>query len=240
MMMRRRFVLLASFLIAGSLLAADAPVTVHVTPAKIHRRTFDPSRPPADMPRLTPPEVGQCVYEFGCEMEMRVVHSGAATKPLRARITGTTFTTQLTITVWTPRSGHPGVVEHEEGHREISEYYYRPAREIARRLGERLTGTWIDAPSSGEQALQARLRELQNRVIKAYLAETLTRCSYAQQRFDVLTDHSRSRVPVREAIDRAIAEEKRFYATRVPNSPPPPGPSRSTAPKRSPPTRPRA
>lgn len=238
--MYRLFVWLTGLLCAGSLVAAEGGVVVHVTPAKIVRRSFDPARPPAEMPRLTPPEIGQCVYEFGCEMETRVVHRGVLARPVRARITGTTLTTQLTITLWTPLNGPPGVVEHEEGHREISEYYYRPAREIARRLGERLMGTWIDVPSRGEQALQASLRELQSRVIKAYLAETLTRCSYAQKRFDAITEHSRARVPVRDAITRAIAEEKQFYAAQTPRLPDPTSSSPSTSPKRAHPTRPRA
>ena len=205
--MYRLFVWLTGLLCAGSLVAAEGGVVVHVTPAKIVRRSFDPARPPAEMPRLTPPEIGQCVYEFGCEMETRVVHRGVLAKPVRARITGTTLTTQLTITLWTPLNGPPGVV---------------------------------DVPSRGEQALQASLRELQSRVIKAYLAETLTRCSYAQKRFDAITEHSRARVPVRDAITRAIAEEKQFYAAQTPRLPDPTSSSPSTSPKRAHPTRPRA
>ncbi|HYD83927.1 MAG TPA: hypothetical protein VEA63_07730, partial [Opitutus sp.] len=136
--------------------AASRPaVTVQIVPAKIVRRTFDPQRPPADMPKLVPPEVGQCVYEFGCEMETRTERPALPVGSPRARVTATSITARLNITLWTPRGGPPAIVEHEEAHREICEIYYRPAAEIARRLGERMVGTTLPLTSRSQAAAEA-------------------------------------------------------------------------------------
>lgn len=219
-------------LTGSSLDAAVRGVSVNVTPAVIVRKTFDPRHPPAGMPKLTPPEIGQCVYEFACEMETRVEQPALPLGRPPARVIATSLTTRLTITLWTPQAGPPAILEHEEGHREICEIYYRPAYSIARRLGEEVLGTTLSVPRRDQAALQTALRELQDKVIKTYLRETLTRCSYAQQRFDAITQHSRAKVPVRVAIQQALAEEAAFH--RAPSLAAP-----AATPRRLPPTRPR-
>jgi len=211
------------------LAAASDGVTVDVRSPNIVRRTFDPANPPSDMPPLQPPEVGQCVYEFACEMETRVVQPAAIGGSRHARITATTLTTRLNVTLWIPVAGPDGVLEHEEGHRIIAEHYYRRAREIARRLGQEVLATPLAVSGSGRPALKAALNDLQQRTIQSYLAETLDRCTVAQTRFDEITRHSRAPVPVDDAVARAIADETSAYESR-------PAP----APRRHPPTRPRS
>lgn len=225
--------------------ASRRAVSVQIVPAKIVRRTFDPQRPPADMPKLVPPEVGQCVYEFGCEMETRTERPALPVGAPRARVTATSITARLHITLWTPRGGPPAIVEHEEAHREICEIYYRPAAEIARRLGNRMVGTTLPLTSRSQAAAEAALRDFQDRFIKEFLRETLTRCSFAQERFDALTHHSRASVDVRGAIAQAVADEaaRRSEHTRVAadhDSPPPARAAPPPARKRFPPTRPRS
>ncbi len=181
------------------------------------------------MPPLQPPEVGLCVYEFACEMETRIVRPAGLGGPRTARVTATTITTRLNVTLWTPLAGPAGVVEHEEGHRIIAEHYYRGAREVARRLGHEVLATPVVASGRGRPALEAALNELQKRTIQSYLAETLERCTVAQERFDEITHHSRAPVPVDEAIAQAIADETSAYEN-----------GGAPAPRRFPPTRPRS
>lgn len=242
--MRSQFFRLAGFLALTAVLSAAAPpVTVHIEPAAIARRTFDPANPPAEMPRLEPPEIGQCVYEFSCEMETHIQRPALPFGLARARVVRTEITTRLDITLWTPTDGPEHVVIHEEAHREICEIYYRPAAEIARRLGEALVGTSLSSRARDERSIKAELQILQDQAIQAYLAETLTRCAVAQRRFDEITYHSRRDVSVREALAQAVAHERALYAEAnpglsqelVPESTP-----ASTIPKRYPPTRPRS
>lgn len=209
--------------------AADA-VTVDVQAPQIVRRTFDPAKPPSDMPPLQPPEVGQCVYEFACEMETRVVRP-AGIGARHARVTAITFTTRLNVTLWTPLTGPAGILEHEEGHRIIAEHYYRNAREIAGRLGHEILAAPLVVSGRGRPVLEAALDDLQKRTIQSYLAETLERCTVAQERFDEITHHSRAPVPVDDAIAQAIADETSAYENRS-------APARSL--RRLPPTRPRS
>lgn len=216
----------------GSSAAPDG-ITIDVQPPNIVRRTFDRAQPPSDMPPLQPPEIGQCVYEFACEMETRVVQSGGIVAPRATRVTATTFTTRLKVTLWTPIDGPPGVVEHEEGHRIIAEHYYHRAREITRRLGRQVLATPLAVTERGRPAMEAALNELQQRTIQSYLAETLDRCTVAQERFDEITRHSRAAVPVDEAIAQAIADETAAYEART-------APHPTATPRRFPPTRPRS
>jgi hypothetical protein len=230
----RLFLCLACLLSgATELLAARDGVSVDVQLPHIVRRTFDRAHPPPEMPPLTPPEIGLCVYEFACEMETRVVQP-AGFRPVRtARVTATAFTTRLKVTLWTPTDDPAGVLEHEEGHRVIAEFYYRRAREIATRLGREVLATPLAVSGRGRPAIEAALKEVQHRVIQSYLAETLDRCTVAQQRFDEITQHSRARVAVDAAIAQAIADETSRYEQRPASSPP-------AATRRAPPTRPRS
>lgn len=230
---RLSFATLFAFLCAAEMPGAPIGVTVDVQPPNIVRRTFDPANPPAEMPPLVPPEVGQCVYEFACEMETRVVQPAGFSRRRTARVTATAFTTRLNVTLWTPIAGPAGVLEHEEGHRIIAEFYYRRARDVARRLGQQALATPLVVSAASRPALETALNELQNRLIKSYLAETLDRCSVAQRRFDEITHHSRARVPVDAAIAQAISDENAAAETAAKSHAP-------TTSRRAPPTRPRS
>ncbi len=194
-------------LVAGVPARATPPeVTVDVTPPQIARRTFDPANPPAQMPRLTPPEVGTCVFKFDCTMETQASGSEQGT----ARVTKVQVRTGLTITIWTPVGGPERVVNHEEGHRRICEIYYSPARDIAERIGWQAVG----APLSGgtQPELEHELDVLQKHSIVEFLRDTATRCEYAQRRFDAITNHSMNPIPESTAIAQAILEERNHFA----------------------------
>ena len=191
-------------------------VVVQVEPPVIIRRTFDPARPPSDMPKLTPPEVGTCVYSFGCTTEIEI--RGMPGHP--ARVTAVQVHPRLTITLWTPRDGPAKILAHEEAHRAISEVYYGPAESVARQLAQRELGRTLIAAASDRRAIDAELRAIQDRLIAAFLRQTATRCDFAQARFDAITEHSMNPIPEGVAIAQALAEERQAYARGNGEKPP--------------------
>jgi len=185
-------------------------VVIKISPPKITRRTFDPQNPPKEMPKLTPPEVGTCVYSFGCTTE--VVLRGVTGK--FARLSGVEVSTRLSITLWTPEVGPPKILAHEEGHRAICEIYYRDADLIARELAERQIGRQIPVKIRDKDVAQAELRKIQDAIIAEFMRETANRCDHAQARYDAITQHSVDPIPESEAIGRSLAEEATEYARR--------------------------
>lgn len=202
---------IAAFVLGSAGLAAattQSGVKINVDPPQISRRTFDPNNQPGEMPKLIPPEVGTCVYSFGCSTE--VVMSGVRGRT--ARVTGIQVTTRLSVTVWTPQQGPPKILVHEEGHRALAEMYYQLAEPVARRLAERELGKPIPVQVRDQRAAEAELKKIQDALIAEYLRETATRCDFAQARYDVITEHSMNPRPESEAIARAVAEEEAEYA----------------------------
>lgn len=216
LMPRFRSVLRAGFLTllvlsAPLLRAASSPkVVVEIAPAKIERRTFDPANPPAAMPKLTPPEVGTCVYRFGCSTEMQAEGTSSRSGLQPGRVTEVLLQASLEVTLWTPRGGPAKILAHEEAHREIAEFYYDNAEKIGRELAQRTLGTRLKTRT--KKAMEAELDALQKRVIREFLRETATRCDYAQARFDAITEHSMNPISESAAMARAIAAEESAYA----------------------------
>ena len=221
--------------LSGAVHAASTAVIVDVEPPVITRRTFDPKHPPADMPRLTPPEIGTCVYSFGCTTELQI--RGPENRP--ARVTEVRVRPRLVITLWTPQEGPPKILAHEEAHRAICEHYYAPAESLARELAQRELGRTLKSAANQKTAVEAELRVIQDALIADFLRETAKRCDFAQARFDVITQHSISVIPEEEAMATALAEEKAAYAAnRSETQRDQTAGAGAGVPDRSPPTRP--
>ncbi|HTO04033.1 MAG TPA: hypothetical protein VL069_10045, partial [Opitutus sp.] len=209
---RMKSILIAAALVLSALAVAaestSGGVVIKVEPTKVTRRTFDRQNPPAEMPKLTPPEVGTCAYSFGCATEVVV----RGTRGRTAKVTGVEVSTRLTITIWTPQDGPPKVLAHEEGHREICEIYYAPAESIARELAKREIGRTLSVSVRDTAAAEAELKRIQNNLIAEFMRETAARCDFAQARFDAITQHSMDPIAESSAIVRAVAEEAAAYA----------------------------
>lgn len=217
----------------------ETAVAIEVVPAQIVRRTFDPKNPPADMPKLTPPEVGTCVYQFGCSTEAQARGSRSRLLPRPGRVTEIALRATLKVTLWTPVNGPAKILAHEEAHREICEYYYDNAEQVGRRLAERALGTTLRSKASAE--MERELDALQKTLIREFLSETATRCDLAQARFDAITNHSMSPIAEDVALTRAIAAEEAMYAHRVrPAAPAEATTESAAAARRHPPTRPKS
>jgi hypothetical protein len=166
-------------------------------------RTFDPASPPSDMPPLTPGENAECVSDFisnailGGQTRRTDATHGAIT------ITQITVKLQLNITIWVPEGVTQHVIDHEEGHRQISEYYYQNADNLAGRIASTYMGrevelTGEDLNAESHNALQQMAAE----VTEEYTRELNTEPT--QLLYDTITDHSRNEVVAQDAVDHAL------------------------------------
>jgi hypothetical protein len=200
-------------LIVGSLVWRDVPAQrqlretakpiIDKQPINFANRTFDPADPPSDMPPLTGGENAECVSDFGSNAIL-----GGQTRRTDAThgtmtITQVTVKLQLNITVWVPTGVAQHVIDHEEGHRQISEFYYQNANKLAERiaaayLGKEVQLTGEDLNAESHKALQqwgSEITDEYNRELNPGPTQLL---------YDAITDHSRNEVVAQEAVDHAL------------------------------------
>ena len=174
-------------------------------PAQIGTRYFDPQHPPRDRPPLTGSEEAVCVGEFLTDTSIggQVVQADGA--HAKARINRIKVTLRLNITTWLPNNPWKSTVEHEEGHRQIAEYYYRNAEMIARRIAEPYFGKTFDLSGADlRTALSAAIGKIEEEITKEYKRQMPAELT--QDRYDAITDHSRKEIPVRDAVAQALQE----------------------------------
>lgn len=167
------------------------------------QRTFDPASPPPDMPPPSPGEAAACDSNF-------VSNATVAGKTRKIDSTHATVTIaqvkvllQLNIVIWVPVGVTPHILEHELGHRQISEHYYQTADQLAERIAAGYIGRQFDI--SG-----ADLNIESNKVLQQVAADITAEYNQqlnpgpVQNLYDQITDHSRNDVPVQDAIDHAL------------------------------------
>lgn len=177
--------------------------TIIKRPMAFASRTFDPAAPPADMPPLSAGEGAECDSNFLSNASVRGETRQADATHATVTITQIRVTLQLNITIWVPTGASQHVIEHEEGHRQISEYYYQTADKLA----ERIAATYIDkrieitgadlGAESGKvlQKMAAEINDEYNEELNAGPTQLL---------YDSITDHGRNDVVVKDAVDHAI------------------------------------
>jgi hypothetical protein len=178
-------------------------LTVTKQPARIASRTFDPASPPADMPPMASGEAAQCDSDFGA-----LVTVGG--QPRRTDATHATLTVaqikvllSLNVTIWTPPDAAQRIVEHEDGHRQISEYYYQNAEKVAEHIAEEYSGKQVFLEGSDLEAeANKALRQVAADITEEYKKQIDP--SRTQLLYDDITDHSRNDVVVKDAVEHAI------------------------------------
>jgi hypothetical protein len=113
----------------------------------------------------------------------------------------------LSINVWVPSGVTEHVVEHEDGHRQISEYYYRTADTFARRLAATYVGKQIDINGTD---LDDQIEKALHQTAADITHEFDQELSFAatQQYYDTITDHGRNESDVKEAVAAAVENVK--------------------------------
>jgi hypothetical protein len=171
----------------------------------IVRTEFDPRRPPADMPPLTPPESGVCRTTF--ELDAGVTFSAERLSGTTARIyvDELDIVTRARFDIFTVKDAPPKLRSHEEAHRRIGEHYYAGAARIAEGIGRRLIGTAFDGRGADVEAAQRdAFAKVVGDIERAYMARVRTPSAAANERFDEITNHGLAAIDEAEAVALAI------------------------------------
>ena len=168
-------------------------------------RTFDPAAPPPEMPPLSPGELAVCDSNFTSSASLRGESHPVDGSHATLTITGINVTLQAKITIWTPPGASAHVIEHEQGHRQISEYYYKTADKLAEQIAETYVGRQVPIEGADlNDAANAALRQLASEFTAEYGKQLNP--DPAQQIYDNITDHSRNDTPVSDAIATALKD----------------------------------
>jgi hypothetical protein len=182
----------------------EAPVvTINKQPFTFASHTFDPAAPPTDMPPLAPGESAECDSNFMSNASVRGETRRTDATHATVTITQVKMMLQLNINIWLPTRATQNLIEHEEGHRQISEYSYQTADKLAERIAAgyigkqvEISGTDLDAESSKTlQQLAAKITDEYNKELSPGPTQLL---------YDSITDHSRNGVVAKDAVDHAL------------------------------------
>ena len=181
------------------------PIQVTKEPVDFATRTFDPATPPAEMPPLSPGELAVCDSNFTSSASLRGESHAVDGMHATLTVTGVKVTLQAKITIWTPPGASAHVMEHEQGHQQISEYYYKTADKLAHRIAETYVGRQVPIEGSDlNEAANTELRRLAGEFTAEYGKQLNP--DPAQQIYDNITDHSRNETPASEAVATAIKD----------------------------------
>jgi hypothetical protein len=182
----------------------EAPVsTINKQPVAFANRTFDPATPPTDMPPLAPGENAECDSNFlsnasvrGDSRQTDATHATVTIKQIKV-------TLQLNISIWVPTGVTQHVIEHEEGHRQISEYYYQTADKLAERIAATYLGKQVEITGTDLGAESSKmLQQMATDITDEYNKEINP--GPTQLLFDAITDHGRNEVVVKDAVTHAL------------------------------------
>jgi len=177
--------------------------TISKLPVAFATRTFDPAAPPPDMPQLRPGEIAICDSNFVSNATVGGLPHQTDATHATITISKANVSLQLIINIWVPVGATDHLVEHEQGHRQISEYYYQAADKLAaqiaaKHLGQRLEITGPDLNAESSKILQQVAAD-----ITADYNKELNPAP-TQLLYDDITDHGRSETAVQDAITHAI------------------------------------
>jgi len=188
--------------------AARPEVTVKREEPKVSRQTFDPRRPPANMPKLTPPESGVCDFDFTIKVGISHSVSNQQGNTVEIMVDEIDLVTTLDVRIWTARGSPPKLLAHEDGHRLICEYYYQNADFIAREVAEPMIGRTFTAQGANRQAaISTAVSTAIKTISDEYMNRTRVRASAAQRRYDRLTAHGTRPIGEAEAIAQIVKED---------------------------------
>jgi hypothetical protein len=183
---------------------AEAP-TITKQPVNFANRAFDPENPPSDMPQLAPGELAVCDSNFLSNANVGGdAHETDSTHAI-VTVTSVNVNLQLNVTIWVPANASQHVVEHEQGHREISEHFYQDADKLAAKIAAPYLGKKFEISGTDLQGeLSKALQKMGSEITDEYNRELNP--NPAQLRYDAITDHSRNDVSAKDAVVQALSE----------------------------------
>jgi hypothetical protein len=217
---RARLIAIAAIVL--SLAATPAPALAEVEisrkPPVTTTKTFNPKRPPKEMPPLKPGEAAVCESKFLCQVQVEVEISSAPGERPDCKITGIKSELRLDVLIWLPTDATHKIRVHEDGHRQISEHFYQHAEEVAKRLAAKYIGQALEVKSPEPSDTRPVIQRVANEFCQEYLGTIEVPSEKVQMKYDQLTDHGRNKLGEREAIRRALASVER--ATTAPTTAP--------------------
>jgi len=181
--------------------------TINKQPATVASRTFDPTSPPSDMPPLAYGEDAECDSDFLFHATVGGESRQTDARHATVTITQIKIMLQLNITIWVPTGVTQRVIKHEEGHRQISEYYYQTADNLAERIAATYMGRQIDITGTDLDVEFNKMLQQAATDITAEYNKELSPGS-TQLYYDAVTDHGRNQVEVKDAVAAAVENIK--------------------------------
>lgn len=177
--------------------------TITKQPVAVAILTFDPATPPTDMPPLAPGENAECDSDFVSNVSVHGDSRQTDATHATVTITQITVTLRLNIHIWVPTGVTQHVMEHEEGHRQISEYYYQTADKLAERIAANYMGRQVEISGTDLDAESSKmLQQMASDITNEYNKELNP--GPTQRLYDAITDHSRNEVAVQDAVAHAL------------------------------------
>ena len=184
------------FVCAVTVWAAEGVKINRASPSVEHRK-FDRNNPPAEMPQLEPQEaaVTKSIYGIGTQFSVQVLSEDRRIGKTvsKIKVTDVALDLSLKITIWAPTDATKIIVDHEDGHRQISEYFYKDAEKIARTIAQSYVGKVYESEGrDGESAGKAALEKAINELSQKYMGETQNLSVRGNEIFDELTQPIKS------------------------------------------------
>jgi hypothetical protein len=180
---------------------ASAP-TINKQTVAFTNHTFDPAAPP-DMPPLSSGESAECDSNFLSSASVRGESQPTDATHATVTITHINVTLQLQINIWVPTAATPHLIEHEDGHRQISESYYQTADKLAARIAAAYMGKQIEITGADLGAESSKmLQQMATQITDEYNKQLNP--GPAQLLYDSITDHGRNDVVVKDAVAHAL------------------------------------
>jgi hypothetical protein len=181
----------------------DSVPAINKQPVVFANRTFDPAAPPADLPPLALGENAECESNFLSNASVGGESRQSDATHATVTITQIKMILQLNITIWVPTGVIQHVIEHEEGHRQVSEFYYQTADKLAERIAATYMGKQIEITATDLGAESTRmLQQTATDITDEYNKELNP--GPTQLLYDAITDHGRNEVVVQNAVAAAI------------------------------------
>jgi hypothetical protein len=176
---------------------------INKQPVAFANHTFDPAAPPTDMPPLGSGEIALCDSNFVSNASVGGQPHRTDTTHATVTITKVNVTLQLNINIWVPIGATERLVEHEEGHRQISEYYYQTADRLAEQIAAKYLGKRVEIAGTDLSAESTKLLQEMAAEVTAEYNKQLNP-GPTQLLYDDITDHGRNDVVVQDAVAHAI------------------------------------
>jgi hypothetical protein len=172
-------------------------------PVAFANHAFDPASPPADMPPLASGESAECESDFRSHTALLWEPRKTDATHATVTITQVRMTLQLRINIWVPVGATQHLMEHEEGHRLISENYYQAADKLAAQVAANYIGRQVEVTGADLAAESDKVVQQMGKEITAEYNKQINP-DPAQLLYDSITDHGRNGVAAKDAVAHAI------------------------------------